>query len=200
MRNLKFHNAPKKGDLLALDRATQVWVDHCDFSSEGITGNKDTYDGLLDITHASDFVTVSWNKFHDHWKGSLVGHSDNNADEDTGHLRVTFHHNHWTNVNSRLPSVRFGTAHIYSSCYTDNPTSGVNSRMGAQVLVEETSFTDTHRAIVTNLDSKEEGFAVSRNNIFTNSDTDITQEGSLTPPYEYTYVLPRQYRLCSYYL
>lgn len=32
----------------------------------GITGDKDYYDGLLDITHGSDLVTVSWNKFHDH--------------------------------------------------------------------------------------------------------------------------------------
>jgi pectate lyase len=60
--------------------------------------------------------------------------------------------------------------------------------MGAQVLVEETSFTDTRRAIVTNLDSQRNGFAVSRNNIFTNSDTSITQAGSLTVPYEYRYV------------
>jgi pectate lyase len=35
-------------------------------STIGITGDKDTYDGLLDITHASDDVTVSWTKFHDH--------------------------------------------------------------------------------------------------------------------------------------
>lgn len=35
-------------------------------STIGITGDKDTYDGLLDITHASDDVTVSWTVFHDH--------------------------------------------------------------------------------------------------------------------------------------
>jgi len=28
----------------------------------------DYYDGLLDITHGSDYVTVSYNYFHDHWK------------------------------------------------------------------------------------------------------------------------------------
>lgn len=72
-----------------------------------MVGDKDTYDGLLDISHASDFVTVSWCKvrtyivnplaheliyirqqFSDHWKGSLIGHSDNNASEDTGKLHV----------------------------------------------------------------------------------------------------------------
>ncbi|SPO06123.1 probable pectate lyase 1 [Cephalotrichum gorgonifer] len=186
IRNLNFHNPPEKKDLISLDQATQVWIDHCDFSSEGITGDKDRFDGLLDVTHASDFVTISWNKFHDHWKGSLVGHSDNNGDEDTGHLRVTYHHNNWSNVNSRLPSVRFGTVHVYNSCYEGTETSAVNSRMGAQVLVEGSSFTNTHLAVVTDLDSKEDGFATERNNLFVNSDTRITQAGSLKPPYAYT--------------
>jgi len=35
-------------------------------SNNGITGDKDFYDGLLDITHAADFITVSYTKFHDH--------------------------------------------------------------------------------------------------------------------------------------
>jgi pectate lyase len=88
------------------------------------------------------------------WKGSLLGHSNNNAAEDTGHLRATYHHNLFTNVSSRLPSIRFGTLHVYSSCYKDNPTSGINVRMGAQALVEASQFTNTNRAIVTNLDAK----------------------------------------------
>lgn len=71
IRNLKFHNPPTKKDIISLDNATKVWIDHCDFSSEGITGDKDYYDGLLDITHASDFVTVSWCKFSNHVRISL---------------------------------------------------------------------------------------------------------------------------------
>lgn len=47
------------------------------------------YDGLCDVTHASDWVTISNTYFHDHYKVSLVGHSDSNADEDTGHLTGT---------------------------------------------------------------------------------------------------------------
>jgi pectate lyase len=66
LRNLKLHDAPKGQDLVTLDRATYVWVDHCDLSSAGIVGDKDYYDGLLDITHGSDLITVSWTKFHDH--------------------------------------------------------------------------------------------------------------------------------------
>ncbi|KAF3762596.1 family 1 polysaccharide lyase [Cryphonectria parasitica EP155] len=186
LRNLYMHDAPESMDLIELQYSTYVWVDHCDLSSEGLTGDKDYYDGLLDITHATDFVTASWNKFHDHWKGSLIGHSDSNAAEDTGHLRVTYHHNYWSDVNSRLPSIRFGTGHFYSSCFENNPTSGINSRMGAEVLVEENYFLNTQLAIVTDLDSDEDGYAVDRNNIFVNSTEEITQVGSLTPPYSYT--------------
>ncbi|KAI8623775.1 polysaccharide lyase family 1 protein [Xylariaceae sp. FL1651] len=186
LKNLYFHDPPESKDLVEIQYSTKVWVDHCDFSTDGITGDKDYYDGLLDIMHASDDITVSWNKFHDHWKGSLVGHSDSNGDEDTGHLHITYHHNYWNNVNSRLPSLRFGTGHIYSSCFENNPTSGINSRMGAQVLVEQSYFSSTKLAIVTDLDSDEDGYAVSKDNIFVDSTTEITQTGSLTPPYSYT--------------
>lgn len=185
VRNLKLYRAPKGKDLIDIEATTNVWIDHNDFSSVGITGNKDTYDGLLDAKSGSDFMTFSWNKFHDHWKGSLVGHSDNNASKDKGKLHVTYHHNSFVGVNSRLPSIRFGTGHIYSSCY-DGGISGINSRMGAQVLVEANSFTNVDRAVVTNLDSDEEGFAVEKDNLFTNSPTQITQQGSFAPSYKYT--------------
>ncbi|KAI1273090.1 polysaccharide lyase family 1 protein [Xylaria sp. FL0933] len=186
LRNLYFHDPPEGKDLVEIQYSSKVWVDHCDFSTEGLTGDKDYYDGLLDITHGSDMITVSWNKFHDHWKGSLVGHSDSNSAEDSGKLHVTYHHNYWNNINSRLPSFRFGTGHVYSSCFEDNPTSGINSRMGAQMLIEQNYFSDTKLAIVTDLDSDTDGYAIDRNNVFVDSSTEITQVGSLTPPYSYT--------------
>ncbi|KAF3905081.1 hypothetical protein AA313_de0209418 [Arthrobotrys entomopaga] len=186
VRNLIFTPA-SKGDAISLDGASRVWIDHNNLHSLGLVGGKDDYDGLLDITHASNLVTVSWNKFYDHWKASLVGHSDNNASQDTGFLKVTYHHNDWNNVNSRLPSIRFGTGHIYSSCFTNCPTSGVHSRMGAQVLVENCSFTNVPRACVTHLDSKIDGYLTERNNIFSGTSTTlITQTSNFSPSYSYT--------------
>lgn len=119
------------------------------------------------------------------WKGTLVGHSASNGGQDSGKLSVTYHHNSFINVNSRLPSLRFGTGHIYSNCYLDNPTSGINSREGAQVLVEGNYFENTRRAIVTDLDANDEGYAVERDNVFVNSDIDITQVGDLSVGYSY---------------
>lgn len=54
---------------------------------------------------------------HDHAKTSLVGHSDSNGDEDTGHLRITYANNYWLNLGSRGPSLRFGTGHVYNNYY-----------------------------------------------------------------------------------
>ena len=78
---------------------------------------------------------------HDHYKASLIGHSDNNAAEDTGHLHVTQHNNYWKNIGSRTPSIRFGTGHIYNS-YFDTMDTGIDTRDGAQVLVQSNVFVD----------------------------------------------------------
>jgi pectate lyase len=98
--------------------AHHLWFDHDDIS--------DGTDGNLDITHASDFITISWTKFHysgrrsgGHQFSNLIGHSDDNAAEDTGHLRITFHHTWWAdNAVERMPRVRFGRVHVFNSLWT----------------------------------------------------------------------------------
>lgn len=113
IRNMKIAKVlADAGDAISIQASTNVWVDHCDLSSD-MDHDKDYYDGLCDVTHASNYVTISNTYFHDHWKASLVGHSDSNGDEDTGNLIVTYANNYWSNINSRGPSFRFGTGHIF---------------------------------------------------------------------------------------
>ena len=119
--------------------AQHVWIDHNDFSSD-LDHGIDFYDGQVDITHGADFITVSWNIFHDHFKNSLVGNSENTGDEDSGHLRITYHHNLFTRVDGRNPSIRFGTGHVYNNHYLNIPDYGIASRQGAQVRVENNYF------------------------------------------------------------
>jgi len=165
--------------------STNVWIDHNEFYSD-LDHDKDYYDGLLDIRNGSDFVTVSWNKFHHHWKTSLIGSNDNSEETDRGRLHVTYHHNYFLNCYSRVPSLRFGTGHIYNNFYQNVEGSGINSRMGAEVLVESNVFRNVKRPISTNLDSREEGYAVYRNNDFGGSEIYVTQYGTFTnPPYRY---------------
>ncbi|MFJ5222494.1 polysaccharide lyase family 1 protein [Streptomyces sp. NPDC088400] len=185
VRNLNISKPVAPADGITVQKSTKVWIDHNSFSADR-THDKDFYDGLLDITHASDSVTVSWNTFKDHFKGSLVGHSDNNPTEDTGHLRVTYHHNQFSNVYSRIPSLRFGTGHFYDN-YVQGADTACHSRMGAQMLVENNVFRDTKIAVTTNRSSDVDGYAVLRGNDLGGAATEISQPGSFTkPPYSYT--------------
>ncbi|MFF9125629.1 polysaccharide lyase family 1 protein [Streptomyces sp. NPDC014889] len=184
VRNLQISKAVGT-DAITVQGSTKVWIDHNSLSSDRDHG-KDYYDGLVDVSHASDYVTVSWNTFKDHYKGSLVGHSDSNASEDTGHLRVTYHHNWFNNVNSRIPSLRFGTGHFYDN-YVVGAETAVHSRMGAQMLVENNVFRSTSVAVTTNRDSKQDGYANLRGNDLGGAATEVSQAGTFTsPPYSYT--------------
>ena len=132
------------GDAIHIDSSTRLWIDHNDLSSDTSHGT-DYYDGLMDITHGADYITVSWNKMHDHIKCSLVGHSDSNASEDTGHLRVTYHHNEFSNCAERNPRVRFANpVHVFNNYYVNTQTFtysyGIATTDGAGVLVEGNYF------------------------------------------------------------
>jgi pectate lyase len=98
-----------------------------------------SYDGLLDITHGCTGVTVTNSKLYDHWKASLVGHSDSNGSEDVA-ITVTYASNYWNNLNSRTPSFRFGHGHLFNNVFDDN-SDGINTRDGAQLLVENNVWT-----------------------------------------------------------
>ncbi len=185
VRNLNISKPLAPSDGVTVQKSTKVWIDHNAFSADR-THDKDHYDGLLDINHGSDNVTVSWNTFKDHFKGSLVGHSDNNASEDTGHLKVTYHHNHFNNVYSRIPSLRFGTGHFYDN-YVQGAETAVHSRMGAQMLVENNVFRSTPVAVTTNRSSDVDGYANLRGNDLGGAATEVSRVGSFTTaPYSYT--------------
>jgi pectate lyase len=185
VRNLNISKPLAPADGIEVQRSTKVWIDHNSFSADR-DHDKDHYDGLLDINHGSDHVTVSWNTFKDHFKGSLVGHSDNNASEDTGHLRVTYHHNHFSNIFSRIPSLRFGTGHFYDN-YVVGADTAVHSRMGAQMLVENNVFRSTKVAVTTNRSSDVDGFANLRGNDLGGAATEVSRVGTFTTaPYSYS--------------
>ncbi|WP_421741178.1 hypothetical protein [Cellulomonas sp.] len=113
-------------DNVSVWTSTSVWVDHNTFDDGDhphsalptVYGRPfEVHDGLLDITHGSDLVTVSWNRLDDHDKTELIGSSDSRL-QDRGQHRVTLHHNHWTDIGQRAPRVRFGDVHLYDNLYT----------------------------------------------------------------------------------
>jgi pectate lyase len=161
------------------ESATNIWIDHNSFT--------DGYDGAVDIKRGSDFVTVSWNRVFGHDKSMLLGHSDDNASQDVGHLRVTYHHNWFDGSNQRHPRVRFGNpVHVYNNLYSNVGGYGVASTEGAGVLVEGNYFENTDDPFHLGEGDSGPGTLVARNNHFVNSGTGQTGGSVAGIPYSYS--------------
>lgn len=170
IRQLVIQKVPHdQGDCVTIQHSNHVWVDHCDFFSDRLQpSDAGVYDDLVDVVHASDAVTISWNNLHDNWHPSLVGHtaSDAGAAEDTGHLTVTYHHNYFHEAGSYNPRVRFGTVHVYNNVLR-NIDNGIESQMNALVLIEGNVFADVRIPITTTYEDPIQGkVAVATTNRF----------------------------------
>jgi len=170
--------------------AKNVWIDHCEFYSDRENG-EDYYDGLVELKNGASFVTVSWSHFHDHHKVSLISSGDEQVGDTV--IRATYHHNYFHDVGSRLPSIRFGKAHVFDNYYVNVENTGVNSRMGAVVRVEHNYFESSEDPIGS-WDSRLVGTWDVVNNVFDgcSGSQPTTSTGTLTPPYEYPLDAPEE--------
>ncbi|MFF5078539.1 polysaccharide lyase family 1 protein [Actinoplanes sp. NPDC000266] len=180
LRNLVFRNA---GDdsINVQTNTTNVWIDHNDLANG--------YDGLIDIKRGSDFITVSWNRLHDHDKSMLLGHSDDNGSQDIGHLRVTYVHNWFNGTNQRHPRVRFGNpVHVLNNYYSNIGSYGVASTENAGVFVERNYFENVGSPTVTQTGDSAAGNLKVLNNYRVNSGTEQVRNGASVAaiPYSYT--------------
>jgi len=139
-------------DSVSLRDANNVWIDHNTFEDRATADDTQpnhfgvlyqVHDGLVDITNASDLVTVSWNRFVNHDKAMLIGSSDS-AVADRGKLRVTLHHNLFKDVGQRAPRVRFGQVHLYNNYYDITDTTHYQYSWGvgieSAIYAEENFF------------------------------------------------------------
>jgi pectate lyase len=135
--------------------AHHLWFDHCDVS--------DGSDGNLDITQASDFITVSWTKFSyssartdpeagssGHRFSNLIG-ADDDVPADETHLNVTFHHVWWADhIDQRMPRMRYGKIHVFNSLYTASGNNYcIGAGMGASVRSEKNVFLGVNKPVNT---------------------------------------------------
>jgi pectate lyase len=128
------------GDLIKIHGASSnIWIDHCEFSEEDprLQTNQDLYDGLIDVSNNSGFITISWSYFHDHHKCHLIGNADKDLYVDR---KVTFHHNYYKKIQERVPLYRGGTGHFFNNYNYDVYAGSVNSRVDACVRVEKNYF------------------------------------------------------------
>ncbi len=183
IRNLAISGATD--DLINVQMfAHHIWIDHNDLSDGG--------DGALDIKRGSDLITVSWNRFHDHDKTTLVGHDDDNGAQDIGRLRVTYHHNFFDRSDQRNPRVRFSSlVHVYNNYYYDN-SYGIASTNESGLFVEGNYFFSVNNPGRVEF-SGPLGRMVERNNILVDCNHPIEVRGTVADPatfYPYTVDAP----------
>lgn len=134
IRNLTISGSSE--DNIGIHYSDHIWIDHCTLV--------DSSDGSIDMTQSSDYITISWCKFmytvdNGHNLANLIASSDS----DNGSMyHITFHHNWWGDLcRERMPSVRFGRAHIYNNYYNaPGNTYCVRSRIEAECRVENNFF------------------------------------------------------------
>jgi len=171
VQNLNIHQSGsknKKGDSLAFENTTRAWIDHNDISTDvdytkcdTSSSVKNLYDGQLDIKKNSRNITVSFNYIHDACKAMLLGFSDGKETDNN----ITYHHNRFERVGSRLPLIRSATTHVYNNYYKDIIISGINVRMGAKTLIENNYFENVDDPILS-ADSKQIGYWNVSGNIY----------------------------------
>lgn len=151
IRNLKFkgvgaHDDDDEDCLQVNHESKNVWIDHVDVY--------DGHDGNLDITNASDYVTISWTKFSytsastGHQFSNLIGNSKTKT-SDRGHLNVTIHHTWWADgVVERMPRVRFGKVHVANNFFdSKNASYCVRAAIEADIRIERNVFIGVQKAL-----------------------------------------------------
>ncbi|MGL1955798.1 MAG: DUF5010 C-terminal domain-containing protein [Colwellia sp.] len=165
IRNVKKSGSPTSngGDAIGLESGvSNVWADHLTLEASG--GESDGYDSLFDMKADSTYVTVSYSIFRNSGRGGLVGSSSS----DTENGPVTYHHNHYQNMDSRVPLMRGRLGHTYNNHFDGINKSGINVRVGGKMLVENNYFEDAKDPLGT-FYTNDVGYWEVSGNIFTDS-------------------------------
>jgi pectate lyase len=192
IQNITFKNYVKECGIYVKFQSNHVWIDHCDFSTDRSHG-WDYWGKDLGIAEGSDFVTVSWNKFHDTNLSLLIGSvNSTSAVDNPGKLHVTLHHNFWYNVSEREPTLVYGSIHMYNNYHLNNGGYSIGARYGGIARTDNEYFSGCKKPLTTNLDGDPVGyFSGVSTNIYSNCGAnDITSSSSSwVPSYSYSSLL-----------
>lgn len=151
IKNVKKSGSPTSngGDAIGMEKTVRkVWVDHVTLEASG--GESQGYDGLFDMKNDVENVTLSYSILRNSNRGGLIGSSES----DTGSGNITFHHNLYSNLDSRVPLLRGGVAHVYNNFFSKINESGINSRAGAKAKVDNNYFKNARDVLGTFYTSK----------------------------------------------
>jgi pectate lyase len=109
------------------------WIHHVTFGT--------TADEQLSIRNGADNITISWCKFNNSDKGSLLRAQSEDEIFETQFSHVTLHHNYWNSVRQRTPKVgNAGHFHIFNDFVFEWDYTGVKAIKNGQVYLESGIF------------------------------------------------------------
>lgn len=195
VKNVKKSGSPisNGGDAIGMEsNVSNVWVDHCLLEASG--GEAEGYDALFDLKANTQYVTLSWSILRNSERGGLV----NSSDSDLSSSFVTYHHNYYQNLHSRLPLLRGGTAHSFNNYFNGIIESGMNPRIGGKIKAQNNYFENALNPIGT-FYTDDMGFWDVSGNIFASTVTwsspgtdmhpagpNVVSTTSISIPYAYT--------------
>ncbi|MGC4071082.1 MAG: immunoglobulin domain-containing protein [Nibricoccus sp.] len=183
IRGLHISN-PSGGTPLAIAGASNVFITHCTFF--------DAVDHLVTVTTGADNVTLAWNEFY-FSSSSITPRRGLQIGADTGEtkpLRVTLHHNWWSDlVDQRMPVTTYGQVHQYSDYF--KPAAGTPNTAATSVLANAQFLSErnVYQNIVTPLTKSSGGLIRVLDNTYTSTTGTAADSGTDTvfvPAYAYT--------------
>ncbi|SDD76833.1 Pectate lyase [Mucilaginibacter pineti] len=192
IQNVTFKNYVTECGVYVKFQSHHVWIDHCDFSTDRTHG-WDYWGKDIGVAEGSDYVTISWNKFHDTNLSLLIGSVTSDAvAANTGKLHVTLHHNYWYNIGEREPTLVFGSIHMYNNYHLNNDGYSIGARYGGMVRTDNEYFSNCKKPLTTNLDGDPVGyFSGISTNVYSNCGANniTTALSTWVPSYAYSSLL-----------
>lgn len=175
-------------DNISIRNSHHIWIDHCDLSGspDYRTLDETLYDGLIDMTNAADFITISNSFLHDTWKCMLVGNDQNKA-PNVGKLNITLAYNKFQRCHERTPLAMNAKIHMFNN-YFKNSGVGTNSGIGIASIHESIIRTDNNvfenvwNPIVTSYNGEQAGFVVNAESNIITGDPAQVMSITTTPP------------------
>ncbi len=144
LRNLRITGPANDG--FTIWNAQHVWIDHCTFY--------DTGDGLCDMNRGSQYVTVSWCKFHyvnqlEHRFTMIADGYDNTTAGTTNWGYYTLHHNWWsTRCDQRMAASSYGRIHYYNNYFNcTNNSYCSDARCETEFVSENNYYSGVHNPL-----------------------------------------------------
>lgn len=146
VRNITFQNYPEdacsfQGGSNSNLSGERFWLHNCKIN-QGLNWcdlteeqDKGEGDGSTDLKYCQ-YVTYAYNHFYQCHKTSLHGGGDSQYQ-----YHITWHHNYFEDVSSRMPLVRQANVHLYNNYYYSG-TNCIDARASAWVFSEANYFED----------------------------------------------------------